>query len=70
MDDYYHTVCTAVPRPGPHDELASATHAGCDSLCGAQEIQDALAGLKDMTLQFESKPSGADRSSVTALAKS
>jgi hypothetical protein len=35
--------------------------------CEAQEKQDALADLWDMTLQFESELSGADRSSVAAL---
>jgi hypothetical protein len=35
--------------------------------CEAQEKEDALAALWDMTLQFESALSGADRSSVAAL---
>jgi hypothetical protein len=35
--------------------------------CEAQEIQDALADFWDMTLQFESEPSGVDRSSVATL---
>jgi hypothetical protein len=35
--------------------------------CEAQEKQDALADLWDMTLQFESELSGADRASVAAL---
>jgi hypothetical protein len=33
----------------------------------AQEKEDTLAHLWDTTLQFESEPSGADRSSVAAL---
>jgi hypothetical protein len=35
--------------------------------CEAQQKQDALAHLRDTTLQFESELSGADRSSVAAL---
>jgi hypothetical protein len=48
-------ICTTLPRPGRQDGLASATHTRAVAAFEAQEKQDALADIWDMTLQFESE---------------